>query len=104
MKGATTGKKLKNTAKTGTDWDALKSMSDAEVHAAIEADPDAHPTDAEFWKDAEVVLPRRKEIVTIRLDADLLEWFRQQPGYQTRINAILRTYMQARKEDQHTPD
>jgi uncharacterized protein (DUF4415 family) len=73
----------------------LRAMSDAEVHAAIEFDPDAHPTDEEFWKDARVVLPRRKQIVTIRVDADVLEWFREKPGYQTRINAILRTYMKA---------
>ena len=58
-------------------------------------DPDVHPTDEEFWKNARVVLPRRKEVVTMRLDADLLEWFRQQDGYQTRINAILRAYMKA---------
>jgi len=31
----------------------------------------------------------------MRLDADLLRWFRQQRGYQTRINAILRAHMQA---------
>jgi uncharacterized protein (DUF4415 family) len=31
----------------------------------------------------------------MRLDADLLRWFRQQRGYQTRINAILRAYMHA---------
>jgi uncharacterized protein (DUF4415 family) len=31
----------------------------------------------------------------MRLDADLLAWFRQQSGYQTRINAILRAYMKA---------
>jgi len=40
-----------------------------------------------------VVLPQRKEVVTIRLDADLLDWLKQQPKYQTRINAILRSYM-----------
>jgi uncharacterized protein (DUF4415 family) len=40
-------------------------------------------------------MPTPKEIVTMRLDADLLRWFRQQRGYQTRINAILRAYMQA---------
>ena len=34
--------------------------------------------------------------MTMRLDADLLAWFRQQRGYQTRINAILRAYMKAR--------
>jgi uncharacterized protein (DUF4415 family) len=31
----------------------------------------------------------------MRLDADLLRWYRREPGYQTRINAILRAYMQA---------
>lgn len=93
MKDASTGKKLK--AKRGTDWDRLRQMSDAAMHAAVEADPDAHPTDEAFWEDAKVVMPRRKEVITIRLDADLLAWFRQQPGYQTRINAILRTFMNA---------
>jgi uncharacterized protein (DUF4415 family) len=37
---------------------------------------------------------RTKQTITIRLDADLLEW-RKQKGYQTRINAVLRTYMDA---------
>ncbi|RJR32628.1 MAG: 3-oxoacyl-ACP synthase [Deltaproteobacteria bacterium] len=103
MKDAATGKKSK--AKPSTDWDRLRNMSDAAVHAAVEADPDAHPTDEAFWEDAKVVMPQRKEVITIRLDADLLAWFRQQPGYQTRINAILRTYMKAHanKEDQHAP-
>ena len=71
MKDATTGKKSKVT-KDGTDWERLRAVSDADVHAAIETDPDAHPTDEEFWKDAKVVLPRRKEVVTMRLDADVL--------------------------------
>jgi uncharacterized protein (DUF4415 family) len=74
-------------------------MSDAEIHAGIEADPDAHSTDEDFWKDAKIVLPSRKEVVTMRLDADLLAWFRQQRGYQTRINAILRAYMKAHESD-----
>ena len=70
-------------------------MSPAAIRKGILADPDAHPTDEAFWKTAKVVLPTPKEIVTIRLDADLLRWFRQHPGYQTRINAILRSYMNA---------
>jgi uncharacterized protein (DUF4415 family) len=40
-------------------------------------------------------MPRSKKTVTIRLDADLLDWFRGNPGYQTRMNAILRAYMNA---------
>lgn len=97
MKDAPTGKKLK--AAKCTDWERLRSMSDAELHAAIEADPDEHLTDEAFWKDAKVVLPRRKKVVTIRLDADLLDWFRRQPGYQTRINAILRSYMKGHADE-----
>ena len=46
-------------------------------------------------RSARVVMPRRKETVTMRLDADLLEWFRRERGYQTRINAILRAQMNA---------
>jgi uncharacterized protein (DUF4415 family) len=86
-----------NTSKTdpGTDWKRLRTMTDEEVHAAITADPDISPTDEAFWKKATVVMPRRKETVTMRLDADLLEWFRGERGYQTKINAILRAYMNA---------
>ena len=74
-------------------------MTDEEVHAAIVDDPDAKPADEAFGKDALVVMPRRKESVTNRLDADLLQWFRSERGYQTRINAILRTYMKADADD-----
>jgi uncharacterized protein (DUF4415 family) len=98
MKDASTGKRSK-AVEPGTDWERVRSMDDEEIRAAIQSDPDAHPTDEEFWKDAEVVMPRHKEVVTMRLDADVLEWFRQSPGYQTRINAILRTYMKAHKRE-----
>jgi uncharacterized protein (DUF4415 family) len=52
-------------------------------------------TDEAFWRKATVVMPRPKKTVTMRLDADLLDWLRGSPGYQTRINAILRSYMDA---------
>ncbi len=83
--------------RTATDWSRLRRRSAAAIRKGIAADPDAHATDAQFWKTAKVVLPTPKEIVTMRLDADLLRWFRQQRGYQTRINAILRAYMQAQE-------
>jgi uncharacterized protein (DUF4415 family) len=89
-----------NTSKTesSTDWKRLRTMTDAEAHAGIAADPDVRPTDENFWKDARVVMPKRKETVTMRLDADLLQWFRRERGYQTRINAILRAYMNAHEK------
>jgi uncharacterized protein (DUF4415 family) len=82
-----------------TDWRRLRTMTDEEIHAAIIDDPDARPTDEAFWEDARLVAPQRKETVTMRLDADLLEWFRRERGYQTRINAILRAYMNAHASD-----
>lgn len=73
-------------------------MTDEEAHAAIVNDPDIHLTDESFWKEARVVMPKRKETVTMRLDADLLAWFRSERGHQTRINAILRAYMKAHNQ------
>src|SRR5271163_3727657 len=87
----------KKSAKPLTNWKRLRSLSDREVTSAIEKDPHARPTDASFWKKAKVVLPQPKQTITVRLDADLLKWLRRQKGYQTRINAVLRTYMDAQK-------
>jgi len=91
--------KEKHTGKTSvskrTDWKRLRSLTDPQIRRAIESDPDIQPTDAQFWKGARVVLPAPKQTITIRLDSDLLQWLRRQKGYQTRINAVLRAYMDA---------
>ena len=55
-----------------TNWRRLRTMTDEQVHAAITADPDITPTDEAFWKDARVVIPHRRETVTMDLDADIL--------------------------------
>jgi uncharacterized protein (DUF4415 family) len=94
MNGKPTGKA---SSKSLTDWKRLRSLNDREIRGAIKKDPEARPTDASFWKKAKVVLPQPKQTVTMRLDADLLTWLRRQKGYQTRINAVLRTYMDAQK-------
>jgi len=78
-----------------SDWSRLRRATATDIRRGIEADPDIYPTDETFWKNAKLIMPARKEVVTMRLDADLLRWFRQQPRYQTRINAILRAYMKS---------
>lgn len=93
--GKTSRRKAAEPRKLRTKWKRLRSMTDAEVHASVTRDPDIRPTDEAFWAKAQVVMPRPKKTVTMRLDADLLEWFRGSRGYQTRINAILRAYMNA---------
>ncbi len=53
--------------------------------------------DAAFWDNAEIRVPE-KTGVYIKLDTDMLEWMKSQgKGYQTRINAILRSYYDAKK-------
>ncbi len=59
--------------------------------------------DESFFKNAKVVVPPGKKQLTLRLDADILEWMKKQgPGYQSRINAILRSYYEAHRNDKHS--
>jgi len=102
MKGVPIGRALAGKEGFGTSWGRLHRLSNAEIRRGIDSDPDARATDVEFWKNAKVVWPTRKAVVTMRLDKDLLEWFRQQRGYQTRINAILRAYMNAQVSGHQT--
>jgi len=60
---------------------------------------DIPETDANFWKDAEIHAPKKKKTLTIRIDPEVLAWFQGQgKGYQTKINSILKTYMEAQRE------
>jgi uncharacterized protein (DUF4415 family) len=78
--------------KTDTDWKRLESMTDDEINFS-----DIPELDEDFFKNAEIRLPRRKQHVSIRLDAEVLEWFKKQGrGYQTLINAVLRAYVRAK--------
>jgi uncharacterized protein (DUF4415 family) len=56
---------------------------------------DAPRTNAEFWKNVEINLPPEKTVISIRIDNDVLSWFKtkQEKGYQTFINLALRDYM-----------
>ena len=61
---------------------------------------DIPETDEGFWEKAELRMPQPKKGVYLRLDQDLLDWLKRRgPGYQTRINAILRSYMETHKRD-----
>jgi len=50
------------------------------------------------WTEGEILLPRAKRLVSLRIDADVLDWFQSGgKGYQTRMNAVLRAWMEAKK-------
>jgi len=79
--------------KSRTDWKRLTRMTDTEIDIS-----DMPPLGEAFFKKAALRMPGPKKAVSLRLDSDLLDWFKEQGrGYQSRINAILRVYMQAMK-------
>jgi uncharacterized protein (DUF4415 family) len=81
-----------------TDWATVDALTDEEIEAAIRHDPDAVPLDFD-WSEAVLVIPPKKKAISIRLDEDVLDYFKREgAGYQRRMNAVLRSYMQqARK-------
>jgi len=81
-----------------TDWNRVDSMDEDQLERAIGEDPDAQASDLD-WTRARLVLPQRKQSIHLRIDPDVLAWFRAQgKGYQTQINAVLRTYVEAQRD------
>ena len=77
-----------------TDSERVRRLSDEDIDAAIKRDPDSDPANFD-WSKAVLVMPRRKEAISIRLDDDVLSYFKSLgSGYQTRINAVLRHFME----------
>ena len=86
-------------AESQTDWARLDAMDEEEVERLATEDMAELGIDPDWIERATVVSPRPKERVTVRLDPDVLDWLRAQGrGYQTRINAILRAYVESQKE------
>ena len=82
-----------------TDWARFDAMTDKEVEASIANDPEW----AEFknidWSNAVLVIPAKKKAISIRVDEDVLDFFKKDgEGYQRRMNAVLRSYMEQKKK------
>jgi len=72
-----------------TDLKRLSEMSDEDINFT-----DIPETDDSFWASAEVVMPKKKKSISIRLDEDVIEYFKGQgKGYQSRMNAVLKSYI-----------
>ncbi len=72
----------------------LRSQTEEEIAATSPSDLGKLPSD--FWDRAIIVTPPAKEAISLRVDQDVLAWFRAGgAGYQTRMNAVLRAYMEA---------
>ena len=79
-----------------SDWARIEAMTDDEVERSIANDPDWQGLEDIDWSKAEIIEPVAKQAISIRLDQDVLEHFKQGgPGYQSRINAVLKSYVRA---------
>lgn len=86
------------TSRDNTDWPRVHAQTDAAIAAAVADDPDTFIPDREWMDRAQVVMPEAKDMVTLRIDHDVLAWFKTKGrGYQTRINAVLRAFYEAQE-------
>ena len=85
----------------------IRRYSAAEIEKMIAAGdyvptaPDAPEIELgeDFWRNARIVMPKpAKEAISLRVDQDILAWFRNQGrGYQSRMNAVLRAYVESQR-------
>jgi uncharacterized protein (DUF4415 family) len=84
--------------KSETDWARLDAMTDEEIEASIAKDPDWQEFKDIDWSKAVLVIPPKKKAISIRVDEDVLDYFKKEgAGYQRRMNAVLRSYMQQKR-------
>ena len=77
-----------------TDWARVDALTDADIEKAMRADPDWQEDMDPDWDNAVLVVPPSKTPISIRVDDDVLAFFKEGgAGYQKRINAVLRSYM-----------
>ena len=78
-----------------SEVEALRERAEDPTHADA---PEAEALGKDFWKSARVVVPPGKTSVHLRLDKDVVDWFKSRgKGHLTRMNAVLRAYVDAQK-------
>ncbi len=81
-----------------TDWARVEAMTDEDIERAMRDDPDWKDHMDIDWSKARMVFPDKKKAISIRLDPDIIDFFQATgKGYQTRINAVLRHFVDEQK-------
>lgn len=76
-----------------TNWQRIDKLKDKDIDYS-----DIPELSDDFFKNARLVLPKNKKSITLRLDQDILDFFKSQgKRYQTKINAVLRLYVKNHK-------
>lgn len=86
---------------SATDWERVDTMTEAEVeHNAVDDQLENGFVDSTgpIWAGLPPPFGTGKKLMSVRIDNDVVEWFKSQgKGYQTRMNAVLRSYMNAHR-------
>ncbi len=92
---------MRDRGESRSDWQAAERLSQAEVELLAEEDDGPLP---KGWETTvETGVPEPATPVHIRLDSGVLRWFKANgPGYQTRINAVLRAFVRAKQQAETT--
>lgn len=90
MSAKSTGKKSQ------TDWERVKNLTDEDIEKAIDEDPDGLRLEDCDMSTLRVVEPPKRTQISIKVEPDVLAWYKHNfKPYQTRMNAVLRAYMEA---------
>lgn len=82
-----------------TDSARVWAKSEDELERDIASDPAWADIPRDWRTNAELMMPGPKQLLSLRLDQEVVQWFRDQgPGYQTRINAVLRAFVQEQRK------
>ena len=90
-------KEMSRRGKTKSDWKRVKAMKDEDILV----DGDSPEITAERWSNA-IVIDRKppKKNITLRIDPEIIDWFKARgKGYQTRMNAVLRAFIELQRKD-----
>lgn len=74
-----------------TNWQEVDALKDEDIDYS-----DIPELDRNFFKTAKVVMPKNKKVITLRLDEEIINFFKsREPKYQTKINAVLMAYVKS---------
>lgn len=101
-----TSRQTRKPSRGRADFERMARMTEEEIQRT--SPPQLANLPDDFWDSAVWMPPINKQPISLRVDDDVLAWFRKAgPRYQSRMNAVLRTYMEAmskrpRKSDRRT--
>jgi uncharacterized protein (DUF4415 family) len=85
-------------AATRTDWQKVDALTDEELEKLVAEDEDERSLQAD-WTQAKLVLPQAKQSVHLRLDKEIIAFFKKAgKGHISRMQAVLKAYVDAHRK------